>query len=329
MSKKNSKKKSVTIVSIIIFILLLLISIGLFGIIISLGILPLKYLLPLIIVLGLIYLGIGKVVFSKKMRLWVKIIINIISIIFIILYICIYYYLNSTLHFMDRIKAGKYQIENYYVLVEKNSNIDELNDIETLGLYYNGIDKYDEALKKIDEQISYKKEKFDSYIELGNSLLDNDVDAILLSASYKDIVSEMITDFENSVKVIYTIEIKSESGIDTGDVNVTREPFNVYISGIDIYGDISMISRSDVNMIMTINPNTHQILLTSIPRDYYVQLHDTTGSRDKLTHAGLYGINMSIETIEDLLEEDIDYYVRVNFTTLINLVDAIGGIDVY
>ena len=82
-------------------------------------------------------------------------------------------------------------------------------------------------------------------------------------------------------------------------------------------------------MVVTVNPNTNKILLTSIPRDYYVQLHGTTGLKDKLTHAGIYGVNMSVQTLEDLLEVDINYYVRVNFTTLIELVDALGGIDVY
>ena len=79
---------------------------------------------------------------------------------------------------------------------------------------------------------------------------------------------------------------------------------------------------------MTVNPNTHEILLTHIPRDFYVQLHGTTGLKDKLTHAGIYGIDMSVKTIEDLLGIDINYYVRVNFTTLIKIVDTIGGIDV-
>ena len=78
-----------------------------------------------------------------------------------------------------------------------------------------------------------------------------------------------------------------------------------------------------------LNPKTKQILLTSIPRDFYVQLHGTSGYKDKLTHAGNYGINMSIDTIEDLLNIDINYYIRVNFTTLEKLIDAIGGVDVY
>ena len=82
-------------------------------------------------------------------------------------------------------------------------------------------------------------------------------------------------------------------------------------------------------MLVTVNTKNHEILLTSIPRDYYVQLHDTTGYKDKLTHAGIYGINMSVNTIQDFLDINIDYYVRVNFSTLIDVVDIIGGIDVY
>lgn len=325
---KNSKKKSVTIVSIIIFILLLLITVGVFGIVLSLGILPLKYLILLVLVLGVIYFFIGRVAFSKKTRIWVKIFIDIICIALIGLYLFGYYYLSSTLNFMDKIKAEEYQIEKYYVLVNKTSDIKELNNINVLGVYGDN-ENIKKALNQLNEEITYTKKSYDNYIGLVNSLLENRVDAIFLSASYKDIVAEMITDFENNVDIIHSIEIKTKSEIKTSKIDISAQPFNVYISGIDIYGEISMISRSDVNMIMTVNPKTHKILLTSIPRDYYVQLHGTTGSRDKLTHAGLYGINMSIETIEDLLDEKIDYYVRVNFTTLISLVDAIGGIEVY
>lgn len=330
MSKinKTKKKKIVNIVSIILFIVLLIVTIGIMGVIVSLGIIPLKYLILLFIVFGLLYFGFGKIVFNKKIRIWVKTLISIISSILIIGYLLGFYYLSSTLNFMDKIKADEYQIEKYYVLVNKNSNIKELNDIKMLGVYGNN-ENTKKALNKLSEQIKFTKKEYNNYIDLANSILKNKVDAILLSASYKDIVAEMITDFDNNIEIIHTIEIKAKSGIKTKNVDIVSEPFNVYISGIDIYGEISMVSRSDVNMIMSVNPKTHQILLTSIPRDYYVQLHGTTGAKDKLTHAGLYGINMSIETIEDLLDQKIDYYVRVNFTTLISLVDAIGGIEVY
>ena len=101
------------------------------------------------------------------------------------------------------------------------------------------------------------------------------------------------------------------------------------ISGIDTYGDISQTSRNDVNIVATVNPNTNEILLTSIPRDYYVKLHGTEGYNDKLTHASYYGINMAVTTIEDILDIDINYYVKVNFTTVVDLVNERGGVDVY
>ena len=331
MSKQNKskRKKNINIISIIIFILLLLATIGIFGVVISLGILPIKYLIILLIIVGLFYLGIGKIIFSKKLRSWVKIFIDIICIIVIGLLIFAFYYLNSTLHFMDRIKADKYQTENYYVLVNKDAVYNELDQIDTLGIYKSTTDEYKSALDKVEEKVELEETEYDNYIELSDALFNNDVDSILISASYKEILNELVEGFDDKVRILHTIEIKSESEIEVSDIDTSKESFNVYISGIDVFGDINMVSRSDVNMIATINPKNNKILLTSIPRDYYVQLHGTTGSKDKLTHAGMYGVDMSINTIEDLLDIEIDYYVRVNFTTLINLVDAIGGIDVY
>ena len=113
------------------------------------------------------------------------------------------------------------------------------------------------------------------------------------------------------------------------ELDVTTQPFNIYISGIDVYGEITKESRSDVNLIATINPNTHKILLTTTPRDYYVTIPGVSGEqRDKLTHAGVYGIDTSIATLENLYQTEIPFYARVNFTSVIDIVDAMGGIDV-
>ncbi|MEG0977584.1 MAG: LCP family protein, partial [Bacilli bacterium] len=111
------------------------------------------------------------------------------------------------------------------------------------------------------------------------------------------------------------------------DVNVTKDSFNIYISGIDTYGAITKTSRSDVNIVATVNPNTNEILLTSIPRDYYVTLPSFL-EKDKLTHAGIYGIDESVGAIENLLDIKINYYVKVNFTSLIKIVDTLDGITV-
>ena len=123
-------------------------------------------------------------------------------------------------------------------------------------------------------------------------------------------------------------EIEKEVKDISKDVNVTKEPFSVYITGIDTFGTISTVSRSDVNMIVTVNPKTHQILLTSIPRDYYVPQPCQGGQTDKLTHSGLWGAECTVETVENYFDAEINYFARVNFSSVISIVDALGGITV-
>lgn len=127
------------------------------------------------------------------------------------------------------------------------------------------------------------------------------------------------------------IAIGEENGGDMRQhqIPVTEQPFNVYISGIDVYGDLEQESRSDVNLIATINPKTHKILLTTTPRDYYVTIPGISGEeKDKLTHAGNYGVETSMATLENLYGTEIPFYVRVNFTSVEEIVDVMGGIDV-
>ena len=139
----------------------------------------------------------------------------------------------------------------------------------------------------------------------------------------------MSREFRENHEVLETIRIEIQKEAPKNDVKITQEPFSVYVAGSDTYKEINTVARSDVNMIITVNPITHQILLTSFPRDYYVKIAgDTSELNDKLTHAGLKGVNTSIETIENLLEVDIQYYIKFNFTSLIQIVDALGGIDV-
>lgn len=112
-------------------------------------------------------------------------------------------------------------------------------------------------------------------------------------------------------------------------LDLTEQPFNIYISGMDVYGEIAQESRSDVNLIMTVNPMTHKILITTTPRDYYVPIPGISeGQNDKLTHAGIYGVGASIATLENLYETEIPFYVRVNFTSVEEIVDVMGGVDV-
>ncbi len=114
------------------------------------------------------------------------------------------------------------------------------------------------------------------------------------------------------------------------DVDVAEEPFTIYISGNDSYGAVTLEDgRSDVNILLTVNPNTRQILMTTTPRDYYVELPLGEGCWDKLTHAGNYGIECSMQTLEALYDVEIDYYLRVNFSGFESIVNALGGVEVY
>ena len=121
------------------------------------------------------------------------------------------------------------------------------------------------------------------------------------------------------------MDIKQKSIKDK--VNITKETFNVFISGIDTYGSVNSVSRSDVNIVMTINPEYKKIILTWIPRDYYVKLYNIN-EYDKLTHAGIYGVETSVKTVEELLDIDINYYIKLNFTSLTKTVDTFDGITV-
>lgn len=169
--------------------------------------------------------------------------------------------------------------------------------------------------------------------EEAGALLDGSVQAIVYNEGYGGILEEVYEDFQSQIKIIaqYSIESNTDSAVlgKAEEVNVEDETFNIYISGIDVYGPVSTKSRSDVNIIATVNPTTKQILLTNTPRDYYVTIPGVSGdTKDKLTHAGIYGVESSMATLENLYDIDIPFYARVNFTSLITLVDAMGGVDV-
>ena len=175
---------------------------------------------------------------------------------------------------------------------------------------------------------SFNFKEYDSSINMYNDLSNNKIDSILINDAYLDIFNEHYKGFDDSIKVIYHFDKKK---INTKKKEVKKvEPINILISGSDSRSySIVNNSRSDVNMIMTINPTTRKVLLTSIPRDYYVKLHGTSGLNDKLTHSGIYGMDMTRETLEDVFNIKIDYTIKVGFNSVINLVNSIGGIDVY
>ena len=233
----------------------------------------------------------------------------------------------------DNISEVSPEMDAYVVLVLKESNYEVVSDLndKSLGILEEGDTNYNEALKSLQINCGAKYENYDNVLNLAKALLAKDVEAIFLNQAYIAILDEGIEGFSDQTRILDTIKIaKEQEERKNNTVNIdNKEAFNVYISGIDTYGEINTVSRSDVNIIATINLRSGEVLLTNIPRDMYVQLAGMSGLRDKLTHAGVYGIDTSIKTIENFLDTDIDYYVRINFSSLIQLVDYLGGIDIY
>lgn len=294
--------------------------------IISTNIVPLKYLLLLFAIFILYDVGLFFLLFKKHK---VKNIIGyVLSGILVIIMAILFYYLNVTMGFFKGFGTNKYKEENYLVLVLNDSSFESLNDLSNIGYTSNELSNINEALTKLNEEITIENIKYDNNVEMFDDLINKEIDSVLIEESSMALIYEQNEEYNGMFKTIYTINIKTEIEI-TKEADVTNQPFTVYISGIDSYGSIATVSRSDVNMVATVNPTTKQVLLISIPRDYYVQLRGTTGYKDKLTHAGLYGVETSVGTLEDLLDVDINYYARVNFSSLEQIVDALGGVDVY
>lgn len=169
----------------------------------------------------------------------------------------------------------------------------------------------------------------ENYLSMANELLSYEKDFIIIDEAQRGFVEENIEIFSTDTKVIDKLKVALPDEDLAKNVDVSIQPISIYISGIDTYGDPGVSSRTDSNMILTYHPKTGKILLTSIPRDYYLPLSCAGGAYDKFTHSGLYGIDCSVQTLENLFEIDINYYVRVNFTGFLNIIDALGGIQVY
>lgn len=333
-SKKNSKiSKSLKDLRTYFFGILVLLSIILLIQLFMVQIVPMKFLIPLILVLALClgllwFLQYGKKV-SKLNKILGKVLIVIISALLVVGNL----YLNKAASTLNKITGEGIETNAISVIVLKDNKatkIDELKDA-TFG-YNNEADKENitATIEDINKQLnsSVKTTTYIDYNSLAKSLYDKESSAIIMNEAFRGLLEEKYPNFDTETKVIYQheIEVKVEN---TGKaVSVTSESFNVMISGIDTYGPVNTRSRSDVNMIATVNPTTKTIVLTSIPRDFYLPQVCQGGQKDKLTHTGIFGVDCTIKTVEQEFGIDINYYARVNFTSLINIVDALGGITV-
>ena len=329
MKTNNNKKLRNKIYKLICILLLISSSFFLFEIL-YINMLPFKYFL--IILLVVTFFTLFNIVFINlpRLKLKVKNIMAIIMIFATVLISSLNFFISKTLGVLWSNSGSKYKTVHYSVLVLDNSDYDKIKDVESKEIgYFNSSVNSVLAVESLRKEIDFNLISYQESDRLVQDLLSSKIDAIVLEESIIQILNEEIETFEDNVKTIYSFSTKIKIESILKDVDVVNQPFSIYISGIDTYGEISSVSRSDVNILMVVNPKTHQILLISIPRDYYVQLHNTTGNKDKLTHAGIYGIDMSIKTVEDLLKTNINYYIKVNFTSVIDIIDALGGIELY
>ena len=217
------------------------------------------------------------------------------------------------------------------IVVPKESDIKDVSQLTSVQaptkVDKNNIDILMSALKK-DKKVDVKVDDIASYQEAYDNLKSGKSKAMVLSGSYASLLESVDSNYASNLKTIYTYKIKKKNSNSANQVD--SKVFNIYISGIDTYGPISTVSRSDVNIIMTVNMNTHKILLTTTPRDAYVKIPGGGADQyDKLTHAGIYGVETSEQTLEDLYGIKIDYYARINFTSFLKLIDQLGGVTVY
>lgn len=344
--------KNLKITGIIGFLFQLIFSIATVVLLLIFDILPAFYIFLTVFVLTLC-LVISAIFIIARSRLRVTLGMVFAFLMSIIMAVASIKFILPAMQTLDKITGSTTTYSTtYYVLTKKNDQAQKIEDIKD---YKIGVEKtHDfEAMQKalndlaarLDHQLNFIA--YDDYNSMWNAFIADKAEtgAILMDASFYSIYDNMYQEhddlIENYVKIIdkITIEVQKDTNPDdasraTPTGSLTQRPFAIYISGLDVSGSINTRSRSDVNIVMAVNPITKNILLVTVPRDTYVPLSGITTSKDKLTHAGIYGANdcaVSIKTLEQYIYPGvhIDHWIRVNFTSVEKIVDTLGGVNVY
>lgn len=342
MSRQENKKSiGFIIFAIILSVILVVFTGGLVYQLFKLQILPDNILIPIILVLILLTLIFVLLINFSTHGLVSKILCSLMVVVLSAVYGLGNYYLYSTNTTLETVTDQGNKAKNTVSVVVLNSS--GLENVKSLEGSKLGVLKTigNEATKKSltdlkKNNVTYTKKTYDNMLGMLKALYDGEVDAIVLNEAYRSNVCDLedYANFNNDTKVIHkTVYYTKENSSSLAVSDITSKPFNILISGNDSFGSLDENSRSDVDMLVTINPVTSTILLTSIPRDSYVKevCNDYAcnyGVYDKLTHTGIYGVDTTKDTIENLLDIDINYVYRVNFTSMIDIVDALGGVDV-
>lgn len=317
----------------LVFILVqFLITVFFMGLLVYVDMLPDRYLLlsVLLLVFLLLYTFFSQM--SKKWYIVGRVLAGLFSVVLIVGSA----YLIRGYAAINNMTDANIKVDEVTAIVLADDPADSLDDI---GDYKFGILKdigreytdsmIDSVSTKLDKTLSIKE--YDAAVSLVEALYNKEVGVILFNEAYRETIVELKENFETETRILANHKIETIVDLEEEEEQKAsiKDPFIMYCSGIDAYGTISKTSRSDVNIIAVVNPTSGQILLVNTPRDYFVPLSISKGVKDKLTHAGIYGVDVSIETLEMLYDIDIDYYARVNFTGLTDIVNALGGVKVY
>ena len=252
------------------------------------------------------------------------------------------YYISKTGSLLTSItNVTKHAKNTVSVVVKQSSDIknkSQLNGVSVGTLRNIGTQGSKKVLKELsNDGIVLKQKEYDSLTALLEDFYNGEVEAIIINESSRSQILDMesYADFDNNTRVVYQTSYKVENTDKAKSVtDITSKPFNVLISGSDTRGGFDENGRSDVIMVATVNPKTSTILLTSVPRDFYVTTACDAGdgcmqgALDKITHTGIHGTNTTKRTVEQLLGIEINYTFKVGFDTVTELVDALGGVDV-
>ena len=252
------------------------------------------------------------------------------------------FYINKTRSAISNISGETTEVTQMAVYVKSD---DAADSVEATAGYTYGIlssldrENTDGAVAHLNSEFGteVQTKEYAGLTELADGILNGEVNAMLLNSGYLSVYEDMdgYTDFSTKIKEVGTVDV--ESTIQSAEESTPIEPittanggkvYTIYLSGIDTRGEMTAKSRSDVNIIATVNTDTHEILLVSTPRDYFVPLSISGGAPDKLTHAGIYGIDVCMDTLGMLYDIDINYYFRINFGGFVKVIDALGGITV-
>lgn len=327
MKKKNKK---LTLIAKVIGVISSIITMIFSFMLVKLNMIPNKYLAPLFIILILLYLIMLFFAFNKKVKSSLKITAIVLFVFFAVIGGFGSKYLYTTFDFLSVLDKDIFQKEKFSVQVLESSNYNKLEELnnDKLGIYKST--NSEKASIELSKKIEFTKVEYTNIESMFNDLTDGKISGVIMNSSVEKLLKDELSDLKINLKTIYEFKVSIDQVDIVKVVNVTNTPFNVYIAGGDGFGSIDAIFNTDVNMVATIDPVNRKVLLTSIPRDYYVNLVlQGEEAYDKLTHAGYYGIEESVKSVEKLLNTDINYYVKVNFSTIEGIVDAIGGVDVY